>query len=95
MTVASSPSLRWRLVKRLVAFQTVMLALIVVIVVVAVWGTARFADAYEDSALDVLRDALVRNTDGSSSWGRPAISGGCAKKRPICGSSSATSKAGI
>lgn len=64
MTAASSPSLRWRLVKRLVAFQTVMLALIVVIVVVAVWGTARFADAYEDSALDVLRDALVRNTDG-------------------------------
>ncbi|MGN8118035.1 sensor histidine kinase [Labrys sp. 22185] len=64
MTATTSPSLRWRLVKRLVAFQTVMLTLIVVILVFAVWGTARIVDAYEDSALDVLRDALVRQPDG-------------------------------
>ena len=64
MIATAPPSLRWRLVKRLVAFQTVMLTLIVVILVFAVWGTARIVDAYEDSALDVLRDAVVRQADG-------------------------------
>ncbi|WP_448949845.1 sensor histidine kinase [Labrys neptuniae] len=59
----SSPSLRWRLVKRLVAFQTIMLSLIVVILVIGVWGGARLVDAYEDSALDVLRDAVIRDAD--------------------------------
>jgi len=64
MKSAAPPSLRWRLVKRLVALQTVMLALIVVILVFAVWGTARVVDLYEDSALDVLRDAVMLDADG-------------------------------
>lgn len=69
-TAVPPPSLRWRLVKRLVAFQTIMLALIVVILVLAVWGTARLVDAYEDSALDVLRDALVHDAQGRLALGQ-------------------------
>lgn len=60
----SPRSLKWRLIVRLVIFQTIMLATIVFLAVAAVWSTVAAVDAYEDSSLDVLRDALVRDGQG-------------------------------
>ncbi|HEV2570283.1 MAG TPA: HAMP domain-containing sensor histidine kinase [Beijerinckiaceae bacterium] len=60
----SPRSLKWRLVVRLVVFQTIMLTAIVILAVGAVWTTVRIIDGYEDGSLDVLRDALVRDAGG-------------------------------
>ncbi|MDQ0470551.1 signal transduction histidine kinase [Labrys wisconsinensis] len=49
---------------RLVIFQTAMLALLVLLVVATLWGTALIVDSYEDGTLDVLKDAVARDADG-------------------------------
>lgn len=66
MTIAlhSPRSLKWRLVVRLVIFQTIMLALFVFLAVSTVWSTVLIVNAYEDSTLDVLRDAVARDAAG-------------------------------
>lgn len=65
-----TPSLRWHLVRRLVAFQAIILAMVVVILWAGVWGATRFVGAYEDSAIDVLTDAVVSDASGGFALAR-------------------------
>jgi len=61
---ARARSLKWRLIAPLVAFETTMLSLIVLLVVAAFWGTGYVVDDYEGGTLDVLKDAIVRDAGG-------------------------------
>lgn len=64
MNAARPLSLKWRLVGPLVAFETMMLSLLVLLVIGALWGTGYVVDDYEGGTLDVLKDAIVRDADG-------------------------------
>ncbi|MGO4712350.1 sensor histidine kinase [Bradyrhizobium sp. 2TAF24] len=59
-------SLKWRLVGRLVAMQTVMLTLLVMLIlpVTAVLWRSGLLDSYEGSTLDILKDAIARDASG-------------------------------
>lgn len=60
-----SGSLKWRLVTRLVAFQTVLMTLLMVLAVGALWATGYLVDDYEGGTTDVLKEALVREAGGA------------------------------
>ncbi|MEW6641597.1 MAG: HAMP domain-containing sensor histidine kinase [Pseudomonadota bacterium] len=66
MSVLRPRSLKWRLVGRLVAMQTVMLTLLVMLIlpVTAVLWRSGLLDSYEGSTLDILKDAIVRDNAG-------------------------------
>lgn len=64
MSASNPRSLRWRLVLRLVAFETVLMSLLLVLAVGALWATGYLVDDYEGGTIDVLKDALIRNADG-------------------------------
>jgi len=65
MTCATPYSLRWRLVSRLVTLQAAMLALLVLVVLAALWGTGHLISLEsEDDTIDALRDAIVRDAGG-------------------------------
>ncbi len=65
MTNIRTRSLRWDLVRRLVALQAVMLTLFVVLVIGALWsgGFLNSLEA-EDDTIDALRDAVMRDANG-------------------------------
>jgi signal transduction histidine kinase len=68
VTNAQPHSLRWRLVRRLVGLQAAMLALLVLVVIAALWGAGHLiALESEDDTIDALRDAVVRDTNGDIS----------------------------
>jgi signal transduction histidine kinase len=68
MTNAQPHSLRWRLVRRLVGLQAAMLALLVLVVITALWGAGHLVSLEsEDDTIDALRDAIVRDTNGDIS----------------------------
>lgn len=58
------PSLKWLLVSRLVTLQAGMIALVMLLVTVAIWGTGYLLDDYEGGSLDVLADATERDAAG-------------------------------
>ncbi|GAA0708781.1 HAMP domain-containing sensor histidine kinase [Dokdonella soli] len=59
-----SRSLKWRLVGRLVVFETTLMTLFMVLVVGALWGTGYLVDDYEGGTLDVLKEAVARDASG-------------------------------
>ena len=62
MTRVQPHSLRWRLVCRLVGLQAAMLALLVLVVIAALWGSGHLVSLEsEDDTIDALRDAVVRD----------------------------------
>jgi signal transduction histidine kinase len=65
VSATSGGSLKWRLVLRLVAFQTVLMSLLLALAVGALWATGYLVDDYEGGTIDVLKDALVREADGT------------------------------
>jgi signal transduction histidine kinase len=66
MAGAKPHSLKWRLVRRLVLLQAVMLTLFVVLVICTLWYTGIIGSIDpEDSTINALRDTIVRNADGS------------------------------
>jgi signal transduction histidine kinase len=65
MTDTRPHSLRWRLVRRLVALQAAMLALFVLVVVAALWSGGFLVSLEpEDETIDALRNAIVRDANG-------------------------------
>jgi signal transduction histidine kinase len=65
MTGARPRSLRWDLVRRLVALQAAMLILFVVLVVAALWSAGLLVSLEpEDDTIEALRDAVVRDGSG-------------------------------
>ena len=68
MTKVQPHSLRWRLVCRLVGLQAAMLALLVLVVIAALWGSGHLVSLEsEDDTIDALRDAVVRDSNGDIS----------------------------
>ena len=68
MTTVQPQSLRWRLVCRLVGLQAAMLALLVLVVIAALWGAGHMISLEaEDDTIDALRDAIVRESNGDIS----------------------------
>ena len=68
MTTVQPHSLRWRLVCRLVGLQAAMLALLVLVVIAALWGAGHLiALESEDDTIDALHDAVVRKSNGDIS----------------------------
>ena len=68
MTKVQPHSLRWRLVCRLVGLQAAMLALLVLVVIAALWGAGHLISLEsEDETIDALRDAVVRESNGDIS----------------------------
>ena len=68
MTKVQPHSLRWRLVCRLVGLQAAMLALLVLVVIAALWGAGHLISLEsEDDTIDALRDAVVRESNGDIS----------------------------
>ena len=68
MTNVQPHSLRWRLVRRLVGLQAAMLALLVLVVIAALWSTGHLVTLEsEDDTIDALREAVVRDTNGDLS----------------------------
>jgi signal transduction histidine kinase len=68
VTNVQSHSLRWRLVRRLVGLQAAMLALLVLVVIAALWGAGQLVSLEsEDDTIDALREAIVRDTNGDIS----------------------------
>jgi signal transduction histidine kinase len=66
MTCVEPPSLRWQLVFRLAWLQAAMLALLVLVVLAALWGTGHLISLEsEDDTIDALRDAIVRDASGN------------------------------
>ncbi len=57
-------SLKWLLVSRIVALQAAMIAAFVVLIVGALWITGYLVDDYEGGSLDVIADAVVRDSSG-------------------------------
>ena len=64
-------SLKWLLVSRIVVLQAAMIAAFVVLIVAAFWSTGYLVDDYEGGRLDVLADAVVRNSSGGFTFSRP------------------------
>ena len=65
MTQAQPLSLRWHLVRRLVVLQATMLALLVLFIVAALWGTGFLISLEpEDDTIDALREAIARDATG-------------------------------
>ena len=65
MTCAEPPSLRWQLVFRLAWLQAAMLALLVLVVLAALWGTGHLISLEsEDDTIDALHDAVFRDANG-------------------------------
>ena len=68
MTKTQPHSLRWRLVRRLAGLQAAMLALLVLVVIAALWGAGHLiALESEDETIDALQDAIVRDGNGDLS----------------------------
>ena len=68
MTNVAPHSLRWLLVCRLVALQAAMLALLVLVVLAALWGAGHLISLEsEDETIDALREAIVRDANGNLS----------------------------
>ena len=68
MTKVQPHSLRWRLVRRLVGLQAAMLALLVLVVIAALWGAGHLiALESEDDTIDALHDAVIRDSNGDIS----------------------------
>jgi signal transduction histidine kinase len=66
MTTRQPDSLRWRLVCRLVGLQATMLALLVLVIVAALWSAGHLTSLEsEDDTIDVLRSAIVRDSNGA------------------------------
>ena len=62
----SQPSLKWRLVGRLVLLQATALTLLVLLVVGTLWATGLLLDdCDEDAVIDTMQKALDRRPDGS------------------------------
>jgi signal transduction histidine kinase len=65
MTQPQPVSLRWHLVRRLVALQATMLVLLVLFIVAALWGTGFLTSLEpEDDTIDALREAIARDATG-------------------------------
>lgn len=65
MTATPAHSLRWRLVRRLVALQAAMLVLLVLAVVLGLWGGGfLIAPEPSDETIDTLREAVARDANG-------------------------------
>lgn len=68
MTNVQQHSLRWRLVRRLVGLQAAMLALLVLVVIAALWGAGHLiALESEDDTIDALQGAITRDGNGDIS----------------------------
>jgi signal transduction histidine kinase len=68
MTKTQPHSLQWRLVRRLAGLQAAMLALLVLVVIAALWGAGHLiALESEDETIDALQDAIVRDSNGDIS----------------------------
>jgi len=62
----SQPSLKWRLVRRLVILQAIALTLLVLLVVGTLWATGLLLDDRdEDAVISAVQNALERHADGS------------------------------
>lgn len=57
-------SLKWLLVSRLVTLQAGMIAVVLLLVIAAIWSTGYLLDEYEGGSLDVLADATERDPTG-------------------------------
>ncbi|SDP70115.1 HAMP domain-containing sensor histidine kinase [Phyllobacterium sp. OV277] len=64
MSLWSARSLKWRLVSRLLFFETLIILSVLTIIIGSLWGSGYLIEDYEGGSLDVLKDALSRNTQG-------------------------------
>jgi len=63
--MARPRSLTWRLVSRLMALQAAMLVIVLLLIVVALWGSGLLVSMEPgDEAIEVLRDAVTRDPTG-------------------------------
>ena len=86
-------SLRWRLVCRLVGLQAAMLALLVLVVIAALWGSGHLVSLEsEDDTIDELRDAVIRESNGASPCAIRPCSRSGGRRLPISGFRSGTAK---
>ena len=70
MTQALPVSLRWHLVRRLVVLQATLLALLVLFIVAALWGTGLLISLEpDDDTIDALREAIARDATGGPGGG--------------------------
>ena len=86
MTKVQPHSLRWRLVCRLVGLQAAMLALLVLVVIAALWGAGHLISLEsEDDTIDALHDAVSATaTETSPCATRPCSRSG-GRRLPISG----------
>ena len=86
MTKVQPHSLRWRLVCRLVGLQAAMLALLVLVVIAALWGAGHLISLeLEDDTIDALRDAVVRESNGDISVPDTPVLASSGRRLPISG----------
>ncbi|KJF74118.1 sensor histidine kinase [Agrobacterium arsenijevicii] len=64
MRLWSARSLKWRLVSRLVIFETLIIMSVLAVIVGGLWGSGYLIEDYEGGNIDVLKDALIRDHDG-------------------------------
>ncbi|MCY1009327.1 hypothetical protein OV079_27935 [Nannocystis pusilla] len=88
----SSGSLRWRLVRRLVALQAALLAIFWLSLLGLSWlsGGPIMALESEDRVLDIVRESIARAPDGASSFAPRPRSPRCAPTCQASGSPSTT-----
>ncbi|MGY3620461.1 sensor histidine kinase [Bradyrhizobium sp. USDA 10063] len=65
MTAMNTASLRSRLVRRLISLQAVLLVALVVLVIASLWASGCVYRRDEGRGINVLRDAVARNADGT------------------------------
>lgn len=87
MSKRCSYSLRKRLFWRLLAVQSVVLIL-VMIVLISVGKISEYRST--EGTIEILRQAVFRQPTGELSLRRPRICGSCARTRPISGTLSVT-----
>ncbi len=68
MTNTNAPSLRWHLIRRLVALQAAMLTAIVLLVVGGLWASGYLVSLEpDDDTIEIVRNAVNRSADGKIS----------------------------
>jgi signal transduction histidine kinase len=75
MSEGRAPSLKWRLVRRLVALQSAMLTLLALLVICTLWGTGYLVSLEaEDDIIDAVQSAVTRDAaDGLALRDTPAL----------------------
>ncbi len=61
----AAPSLKWRLIRRLMLLQAVILTVLILLLIGALWATGYMIDDSDENVVDVLQGAVARDAGGN------------------------------